>query len=109
MMLQISDNIATDVLMREAGGSAYVGSYADPLGAGHAEVVLAQDGRLRLHFGEPGTFSGDMVHWNHDVFRLYRDGGDGQTGSSFVTFTIEPELGVAVMDLGFMGQYRRKR
>ena len=87
----------------------YVGSYADPLGAGHAEVVLGQDGQLRLHFGEPGTFSGDMEHWNDDVFRLYFDGGDGQTDrSSFATFTIEPELGVTVMDLGFMGQYRRR-
>ena len=87
----------------------YVGSYADPLGAGHAEVVLAQDGWLRLHFGEPGTFSGDMEHWNDDVFRLYFDGGDGQMDrSSFATFTIEPELGVTVMDLGFMGQYRRR-
>ena len=87
----------------------YVGSYADALGAGHAEVVLAQDGRLRLHFGEPGSFSGDLEHWNDDVFRLYFDGGDGQTyRSSFATFTVEPEIGVAVMDLGFMGQYRRR-
>ena len=87
----------------------YVGSYAEPLGAGHAEVVLGQDGRLRLHFGEPGTFSGDMEHWNDDVFRLYFDGGDGQTDrSSFATFTVEPGLGVTVLDLGFMGQYRRR-
>ena len=86
-----------------------MGSYADPLGAGHAEVVLAQDERLRLHFGEPGTFSGHMEHWNDDVFRLHFDGGDGQTyGSSFATFTVEPELGVTVLDLGFMGEYRRR-
>ena len=70
---------------------------------GRAEVVLAQDGRFLLHFGAPGTFSGDMEHWNDDVFRLYFDGGDGQTyRSSFATFTVEPEPGVAVMDLGFM-------
>ena len=87
----------------------YVGSYAEPLGAGHAEVVLAQDGRLRLHFGEPGTFSGELEHWNDDVFRLYFDGGDGQTDrSSFATFTVEPEIGVTIMDLGSMGQYRRR-
>ena len=55
----------------------YVDSYADPFGAGYAEVVLGQDGRLRLNFGEPGTFFSDMEHWNHDVFRLYFDGGDG--------------------------------
>ncbi len=88
----------------------YVGSYAEPLGASHAEVMLGRDGRLRLHFGEPGTFSGDMEHWNDDVFRIYFDGGDGQTDrSSFATFTIEPELGVTVVDLGFMGQYQRSR
>ena len=88
----------------------YVGRYADLHGAGHAEVADAGEGRLRVHFGEPGTFSGDLEHWNHDVFRLYFDGGDGQAyGSSFVTFTVESEAGVTVMDLGFMGQYRRER
>lgn len=88
----------------------YVGRYADIHGAGHAVVADAGDGGLRLHFGEPGTFSGDLEHWNHDIFRLYFDGGDGQAyGSSFVTFTIEPGAGVTVVDLGFMGQYRRVR
>ena len=52
--------------------------------------------------------SGDMEHWHHDVFRLYFDGGDGQVhGSSLVTFAVEPETGVTVMDLGFLGRYRR--
>ena len=88
----------------------YVGRYADIHGAGHAVVEEAAGGRLRLHFGEPGTFSGDMEHWNHDVFRLYFDGGDGQAyGSSFATFTVEPVAGVTAVDLGFMGQYRRVR
>ena len=87
----------------------YVGRYAEPLGAGYAEVLLAQDGRLRLRFGEPGTFSGDMEHWNDDVFRLRFDGGDGQIDrSSFATFILEPEVGVTVMDLGSWGQYRRR-
>ena len=37
-------------------------------------------------------------------------GGDGQAyGSSFVTFTVEPEAGVTHLDLGFMGQYGRER
>ena len=49
-----------------------------------------------------------MEHWHHDVYRLYFDGGDGQAyGSSFVTFTIGADGGIARMDLGFMGQYRR--
>lgn len=112
---QVESNLATQDSARIPGSvptlplDEYVGSYADPLGAGHVNVVLGQDGRLRLSFGEPGTFSGDMEHWNDDVFRLYFDGGDGQTsGSSFATFTVEPELGVTVMGLGFMGQYRRR-
>ena len=85
----------------------YAGSYEDDYGAGPVHVELA-DGRLRLHFGGAGTFSGDMEHWHHDVFRLFFDGGDGQAyGSSFVTFTIGPGGGVRRMDLGFMGQYRR--
>ena len=43
-------------------------------------------------------------------FRLYFDGGNGQAyGSSFVTFTVEPEAGVTNVDPGFMGQYRRER
>ena len=88
----------------------YVGRYADIHGAGHAEVAEAQGGGLRLHFGEPGTFSGLMEHWHHDVFRVYFDGGDGQAyGSSFATFTVESAAGVSVMDLGFMGRYRRER
>lgn len=115
IVAQVESNLATQDLARVLGTrptlplDEYVGSYADPLGAGHIDVGLAQDGRLRLHFGEPGAFSGDMEHWNDDVFRLYFDGGDGQTyGSSFAIFTVEPELGVTVMDLGFMGQYHRR-
>ena len=88
----------------------YVGRYADIHGAGHAEVSLADDGRLRLDFGAPGAFSGDLEHWNHDVFRLYFDGGDGQAyGSSFATFATDPETGVTAVDLGFMGRYGRER
>ncbi len=88
----------------------YVGRYADLHGAGHAAVAEAGDGGLTLRFGEPGAFSGDLVHWNGDVFRLHFDGGDGQAyGSSFATFAVEPGVGVAGVDLGFMGQYRRVR
>ena len=88
----------------------YVGRYADIHGAGHAVVAKASGGGFRLHFGAPGTFSGDMEHWNDDVFRLYFDGGDGQAyGSSFVTFTVVPEAGITHLDLGFMGQYRKER
>ena len=86
----------------------YAGSYEDEYGAGHAWVDLTDEGGLRLHFGEPGTFSGDLEHWHHDVFRVFFDGGDGQAyGSSFVTFTVGPGGGVTHMDMGFMGQYRR--
>ena len=75
---------------------------------GQVHVELNDDGRLRVHFGQPGSFSGDMEHWHHDVFRLYYDGGDGQAyGSSFVTFTIGLQGEVTWMDMGFMGKYRR--
>ena len=116
ILQQVEQTLAAQDSARVAGTSPsrpineYVGRYADIHGAGHAEVALAGDGRLRLHFGAPGTFSGDLEHWQHDVFRLYFDGGDGQAyGSSFATFTVEPEAGVTSVDLGFMGQYRRER
>ncbi len=115
IVAQVESNLAAQDSARVPGTRPtlplleYVGSYADPLGAGHAEVAFARDGQLRLHFGEPGTFSGDLEHWNNDVFRLYFDGGDGQAyASSFATFTVEPELGVTVLDLGWMGRYRRR-
>ena len=116
ILQQVEQTFAAQDSAREAGTSPtrpikeYVGRYADIHGAGHAEVGEAEGGGLKLHFGAPGTFSGDMEHWHHDVFRLYFDGGDGQAyGSSFVTFTVEPAAGVTVMDLGFMGRYRRER
>ena len=75
---------------------------------GQAHVELNDDGGLRVHFGQPGSFSGVMEHWHHNVFRLYYDGGDGQAyGNSFVTFTIGPQGTVTWMDMGFMGKYRR--
>ena len=85
----------------------YAGTYEDAYGSGPVTVVLS-DGGLRLHFDGAGAFSGEMEHWHHDVYRLYFDGGDGQAyGSSFVTFTIGLDGGIARMDLGFMGQFRR--
>ncbi|MDE2754394.1 MAG: serine hydrolase [Gemmatimonadota bacterium] len=85
----------------------YTGSYEHEYG-GQAHVELNDEGGLRVHFGQPGSFSGDMEHWHHDVFRLYYDGGDGQAyGSSFVTFTLGPQGSVSRMDMGFMGRYRR--
>jgi CubicO group peptidase (beta-lactamase class C family) len=87
----------------------YAGRYEDEYGAATAHVVQG-DGGLRVHFGAPGSFSGDMEHWHHDVFQLHYDGGDGQAyGSSFVIFTIGPDGGVAQVDMGFMGRYRRMR
>ena len=89
--------------------TAYAGRYLDEYGAATAHVVHGDTG-LRVRFGAPGSFSGDMEHWHHDVFQLHYDGGDGQAyGSSFVTFTIGPDGGVAQMDMGFMGRYRRVR
>ena len=87
----------------------YAGTYEHEHG-GRAQVELNDEGGLRVHFGQPGSFSGDLEHWHHDVFRLYYDGGDGQAyGSSFVTFTIGLQGDVTVMDMGFMGRYRRTR
>ena len=85
----------------------YAGTYEHEHG-GRAHVELQDGGALRVHFGQPGSFSGALEHWHHDVFRLYYDGGDGQAyGSSFVTFTVGVQGGVAWMDMGFMGRYRR--
>ncbi len=85
----------------------YTGTYEHEVG-GQAHVELGGDGALRVHFGEPGSFSGDMEHWHHDVFRLFHHGGDGQAyGSSFVMFTIGPRGEVTWMDMGFMGRYRK--
>ena len=87
----------------------YAGRYEDEYGAATAHVVHGDDG-MRVHFGAPGSFSGNMEHWHHDVFQVHYDGGDGQAyGSSFVTFTIGPDGSVAQMDMGFMGRYRRVR
>ena len=89
--------------------AGYAGRHEDEFGAATAHVVH-DAGSLRVHFGAPGSFSGDMEHWHHDVFQLHYDGGDGQAyGSSFVTFTIGPDGGVTHMDMGFMGRYRRVR
>lgn len=83
----------------------YTGTYEYEYG-GTVQVELAREGALRVHFGQPGSFSGDLEHWHHDVFRLHFDGGDGQAyGSAFVTFTIGPQGGVTWMDMGFMGRY----
>ena len=90
--------------------AGYAGRYTDEFGAATAQVIHGDDGSLRVHFGAPGSFSGSMEHWHHDVFQLHYDGGDGQAyGSSFVTFTIGPDGVVAQMDMGFMGRYRRVR
>ena len=85
----------------------YAGSYEHEYG-GRGQVELNDEGGLRVHFGQPGSFSGDTEHWHHDVFRLHFDGGDGQAyGSTFVTFTIGPDGEVSWMDMGFMGRYRK--
>lgn len=85
----------------------YTGTYEYEY-EGQAHVEMSDDGGLRVHFGQPGSFSGDMEHWHHDVFRLYYDGGDGQAYSSgFATFTIGPQGEVTWMDMGFLGRYRR--
>ncbi len=85
----------------------YTGAYEYEY-EGQAYVEMGDNGALRVHFGQPGSFSGDIEHWHHDVFRLHYDGGDGQAySSSFVTFTIGPQGEVSWMDMGFMGRYRK--
>lgn len=85
----------------------YTGAYEYEY-EGQAHVEIGDNGGLRLHFGQPGSFSGNMEHWHHDVFRLHYDGGDGQAYSSgFVTFTIGPQGEVSWMDMGLMGRYRK--
>ena len=110
---QVEAALAAQEAARIAGTSPslplerYAGTYEHEYG-GQAHVELQDGGGLRIHFGQPGSFSGDMEHWHHDVFRLYYDGGDGQAyGSSFVTFTVGVQGGVSWMDMGFMGRYRR--
>ncbi len=78
------------------------------LHGGRAHVEIGPAGALRVHFGAPGSFSGEMEHWHHDVFQLYFDGGDGQAyASAFVTFTVGPAGRADRMDMGILGIYRR--
>ena len=64
---------------------------------------------LRLAFDGVGAFSGELVPWNGDTFRLYFEGGDGQAYSStLATFVIDEGDDVpSAIDLGRFGRYEK--
>ncbi|MEM9404583.1 MAG: serine hydrolase [Acidobacteriota bacterium] len=87
-------------------GSAesYAGRYSSEH-AGALEVRVADD-ELLLAFEGHGSFSGTLMPWNGETFRLYFDGGDGQAYSSALVTFVPDEQGL-VLDLGRFGRYLR--
>ncbi len=72
--------------------SAYAGTYADPDSlAGDVEVRM-ENGRLAARVAG-GAITGQMEHWHYDVFRVRWS--QVSMGTSFITFTIDPEGRVA--------------
>jgi len=67
---------------------AYAGTYADPDSLFGAMTVQARDGRLTVS-AAGGQMTGEMEHWHYDVFRVRW--ADVSLGTSFLTFTIDPE------------------
>ena len=67
---------------------AYAGTYADPDSLYGSVTVQARDGRLFVTAGG-GAMTGEMEHWHYDVFRVRW--ADVSMGTSFLTFTIDPE------------------
>ncbi len=85
-----------------------VGSYSAEH-AGSLGVSLPEGSHLRLAFEGEGAFSGELVPWNGDTFRLYFDGGDGQAyGSALVTFQPEGDGRAMALDMGRFGKYLRQ-
>ncbi|MBW3570293.1 MAG: DUF3471 domain-containing protein, partial [Gemmatimonadetes bacterium] len=66
---------------------AYAGSYADPDSLYGSVTVRVEGGRLVAAAG--GALAGEMEHWHYDVFRARWP--DASMGTSFLTFTIDPE------------------
>ncbi|HEU4884583.1 MAG TPA: serine hydrolase [Longimicrobium sp.] len=68
--------------------SAYAGTYADPDSLYGRVTVRLEDGRLVATMAN-GTMTGVMEHWHYDVFRARW--AEASMGTSFLTFTIDPE------------------
>lgn len=68
--------------------SAYAGTYADPDSLATNVELRVQNGRLVASLAG-GAITGEMEHWHHDVFRVRWS--QLSLGTSFVTFTIDPE------------------
>ncbi|HEX6369934.1 MAG TPA: serine hydrolase [Longimicrobium sp.] len=68
--------------------SAYAGAYADPDSLYGRVTVRLEDGRL-VAGAAGGAMTGVMEHWHYDVFRARWD--EASMGTSFMTFTIDPE------------------
>jgi CubicO group peptidase (beta-lactamase class C family) len=71
---------------------AYAGTYADPDSLYGRVTVRVDDGRL-VASTAGGTMTGEMEHWHYDVFRARW--AEAAMGTSFLTFTIDPEGRVA--------------
>ena len=67
---------------------AYAGTYADPDSLAVPVTVRVQDGRL-IVAAAGGAMTGELEHWHYDVFRVRW--ADVSLGTSFVSFTIDPE------------------
>ncbi len=67
---------------------AYAGSYADPDSLAGRLTVRVEDGKL-VASTAGGTMTGVMEHWHYDVFRARW--AEASMGTSFLTFTIDPE------------------
>ncbi len=70
---------------------AYAGTYADPDSLFGRVTVRVEDGRLVAAMAG-GAMTGEMEHWHYDVFRARW--ADVSLGTSFMTFTIDPEARV---------------
>jgi CubicO group peptidase (beta-lactamase class C family) len=67
---------------------AYAGTYADPDSLVGRLTVSVRDGRLVASMAG-GAIAGELEHWHYDVFRARW--ADVSLGTSFLTFSIDPE------------------
>ncbi|MBA4122187.1 MAG: serine hydrolase [Acidobacteria bacterium] len=79
----------------------YAGDYQDEM-YGDAKIVF-ENGKLKLQFGP--NYTGDLEHWHYDVFRLtWRD---QQQGKAFVSFRLNRQGKVEVMNVENIGEFTR--
>nr|MBA3786323.1 DUF3471 domain-containing protein [Acidobacteriota bacterium] len=79
----------------------YAGDYQDEM-YGDAKIVF-ENGKLKLQFGP--NYTGDLEHWRYDVFRLtWRD---QQQGKAFVSFRLNRQGKVEVMNVENIGEFTR--